>query len=67
MAPELLGAVEQAIEDADRDNEEFTTDEAPDDQAIYNDKLTTKTDVYAYGMIAVEVYFIPSKTTWLHV
>jgi len=56
MAPELLGAVEEANEDVDTDDEEGSTDDAYKAQEIYNDKLTTKTDVYAYAMVAVEIF-----------
>ena len=36
-------------------NEEDSTDESPVDQEVYSGKLTTKTDVYGYAMVALEV------------
>jgi serine/threonine protein kinase len=50
QAPELI----QFVQEPDT-NEEVRTAVSPVDKEIYNDKLTTKTDVYAYAMVTVEV------------
>lgn len=36
-------------------NEESTTDSSLAKEEIYNDKLTKKSDVYAYAMVVLEV------------
>jgi len=46
------------MEDPDMEvdvNVEVHLDESPADKEIYSDKLTTKTDVYAYAMVVIEV------------
>ena len=50
QAPELIGI----MDDVDMDAEEGLADE-PFVEQIYSDKLTTKTDIYAYGAVALEV------------
>lgn len=58
QAPELIHArtQEEAATDIDADvDEEVHVDESPADKEIYSDKLTTKTDVYGYGMVALEI------------
>jgi len=54
QAPELIHVMEQAAVDAETD-EEVPEDESPIDKEIFSDALTTKTDVYAYAMVALEV------------
>ena len=46
--------MEEAATDAETD-EEVPVDDSPIDKEIFSDKLTTKTDVYAYAMVALEV------------
>jgi hypothetical protein len=53
QAPELIATTEAAT-DAETD-EEVPINESPIDREIYSDKLTTKTDVYAYAMVALQV------------
>jgi serine/threonine protein kinase len=50
QAPELIQALEADM------NEEGSTDESPVDQEVYSGKLTTKTDVYGYAMVALEIF-----------
>jgi serine/threonine protein kinase len=53
QAPELIGIMDDVDMDAEM-NEEGLVDE-PFVEQIYSDKLTTKTDIYAYGVVALEV------------
>jgi hypothetical protein len=53
QAPELIGARRAADT-----NEEVLSNESYMDREIFCDKLTTKTDVYAYAMVALEVCLI---------
>ena len=53
QAPELIGIMDDVDMDAEM-NEEGLADE-PFVEQIYSDKLTTKTDIYAYGAVALEV------------
>jgi len=53
QAPELIGVMDDVDVDAEMD-EEGLADE-PFVEQIYSDKLTTKTDIYAYGAVALEV------------
>jgi len=55
QAPELIHATEEAAKDAEID-EEVPMDDLPIDKEIFSDKLTTKTDVYAYAMVALEIF-----------
>jgi hypothetical protein len=50
QAPELIGAMEDVDEDI-----EMNEGGLADEPEIYSDKLTTKTDVYAYAVVALEV------------
>lgn len=53
QAPELIGIMDDVDMDEEM-NEEGLADE-PFVEQIYSDKLTTKTDIYAYGTVALEV------------
>jgi serine/threonine protein kinase len=55
QAPELIHVMEEAATDAETD-EEVPVDDSPIDKEIFSDKLTTKTDVYAYAMVALEIF-----------
>jgi hypothetical protein len=57
QAPELICVVGEAATDAEMD-EEVPIDESPIDKDIQIDKLTTKSDVYAYVMVALEVCLV---------
>jgi hypothetical protein len=54
QAPELIRSMEEHVEDAEID-EEVPMDDSPMVEEILSDKLTTKTDVYAFAMVALEV------------
>jgi len=49
QAPELIRAIEEA-------DGEGSTDESPVDQEVYSGKLTTKTDIYGFSMVALEIF-----------
>jgi hypothetical protein len=55
QAPELFGAVED--DDMDVESSEADLADEPLVEEIYSDKLTTKTDVYAYAAVTLEVCF----------
>ena len=53
QAPELIHVIKEAATDAQTDEEIFMDLSALD--GIFSDSVTTKTDVYAYAMVALEV------------
>ena len=53
QAPELFGPVED--DDMDTESSEADLADEPLAEEIYSDKLTTKSDVYAYGAVTLEV------------
>jgi hypothetical protein len=67
QAPELIGIMDDVDIDGEI-NEEGLADE-PFVEQIYSDKLTTKTDIYAYGTVALEVcqssLIIIAQIAWL--
>jgi len=54
QAPELIHVMEEAAIDAETDKE-VPMDDSPIDKEIFSENLTTKSDVYAYAMVALEV------------
>ena len=53
QAPELFGPVED--DDMDTESSEADLADEPLAEEIYSDKLTTKSDVYAYAAVTLEV------------
>jgi len=62
QAPELISA-RRTIDDEGPSNEPYT------DQEILYNRLSTKTDVYAFAMVALEVCskILPSNHAFMHI
>jgi hypothetical protein len=55
LAPELMGITED--DDVGTEKNDGSLADESSVEGIYSDKLTTKTDVYAYAAVTLEVCF----------